>query len=101
MALKKRNDEDVSAAAEEFVSGAEKDHAWQDSPEASLKTTAQRYKERGEGRKFGMYTVRGTERQLEFMQYAAKKLGMSQNELYLRYTLGKLEEEIGEDLPTD
>lgn len=63
-----------------------------DSPEARLE-------KRAAGRKYGIYTLRGTESQAELLKYAAKQKGMSQNELISHYLFEAIEFEFGADIP--
>lgn len=63
-----------------------------DSPEARLE-------KRAAGRKYGIYTLRGTESQAELLKYAAKQKGISQNELISHYLFEAIEFEFGADVP--
>lgn len=65
----------------------------------SSDTTASRLVKRAAGRKYGLYTLRGTESQGELLKYAAKQKGMSQNELISHYLFEAIESEFGADLP--
>lgn len=79
-----------------FVEAAEKSTTT--SSEANLDAT-ERVSARAAGRKYAIYTLRGTEAQHELLKYAAKQKGMSQNELIAHYVLTPLEDEFGSEVP--
>ncbi|MFW0120230.1 hypothetical protein ACN08Y_09990 [Rothia sp. P5764] len=65
----------------------------------SEETPEARLERRAAGRKYSLYTLRGTEAQAELLKYSAKKKGMSQNELISHYLFEAIEFEFGADVP--
>jgi hypothetical protein len=93
-----RNLTEKERKVEEFVNGAEPPG---DAPLSARLSPEERAERRARGRRFPLYTVRGTEGQDALIKYASEKLGISQNQVYLRYVLNALEEEFGSELPVD
>lgn len=94
MAFNNRDRKSAGVSVEEFVAGAEP-------ATQSTRTVKERAELRAAGKRVSLYTVRGTEKQDKLIKYAAERLHISQNEVYLRYVLGPLEEEFGADLPIE
>lgn len=85
-----------------FIEAAETSKAKQTTEAAQgteVQSVEQRIEQRAQGRKYPFYSLRGTESQAELLKYAAKKKGMSQNELVLTYLFEALEVEFGSEVP--
>lgn len=83
-------------SADEFIEAAEAPAA---PSQQELPQQNQAEARASKGPKFGIYTLRGTESQRELLRYAAKKKGISQNEVIASYLFAALEEEFGEEVP--
>ena len=81
-----------------FVNGAEKQTL--DTAEETRKLSPEaRTRIRARGKKYNLYSLRGTEQQQQLLQYAAEQEGTSIQKLLASLAFPILEEKYGADLP--